>query len=243
MVLKRQNSPAFEEQESDVATATPETPAAGWSSEDAPTPQAPRTAVAAKATNAVATSLRNMNAIKDLKDAYKVQYNSLAQITATQGNFGDRESNTNFGDRVVFELMSYQNQFVISPNDDKAPKDLVRYSDDGITCSDGTDVKEWLSELKGIGWNNARINQRYILVGALISADKTDKFNGSLMQIDLSPKSKDQFDRYILQSAYNIGKGLVTAEDAKILEMRTEIATNSNNQKYTLVKFSTHKPS
>ena len=46
-------------------------------SEDAPTPQR-RTAVATKATNAVATSSRNMNAIKDLKDAYKVQYNSLA---------------------------------------------------------------------------------------------------------------------------------------------------------------------
>ena len=59
------------------------------------------------------------------------------------------------------------------------------------------------------------------------------------MQIDLSPKSKDQFDRYIRSRRYNIGKGLVTAEDAKILEMRTEIATNSNNQKYTLVKFST----
>lgn len=237
MVLKRPNTPTtFEDMETESAVGVAD-----------PKPEAPVStpSVAVAPVGRSALAVRNnedMNAIKNMKNAYTVQYDSLAQILAAQGTFSERESDTNMGSKLVFELMSYQEQFVVSPNDDKAPKELVRYSADGVTCSDGTDVKEHLRHLKDeLNYQNARINQRYILVGALVSAERSKDFDGQLMQIDLSPKSRGQFDRYLIQSAYDIGKGKFTADEAKVLEMTAEVATNGANQKYTLVKFATFK--
>lgn len=239
MVLKRPNTPTtFEAMEAESAVGVAE-----------PTPEVaapvstPTRAVAAVGNTALANrAAGNINAITELKGAYTVQYDSLAQILAAQGTFTERESDTNMGSRLVFELMSYQEQFVVSPNDDKASKELVRYSADGKVCSDGTDVQEHLKHLRDeLNYKNARVNSRYILVGALVSAERTKDFDGQLMQIDLSPKSRGQFDRYRIQSAYDIGKGKFTADESKVLEMTAEVATNGANQKYTLVKFATFK--
>lgn len=237
MVLKRATTPTtFEDMETESAVGVAEPQATAPVS-------TPSVAVAPVGRSALAVrNNEDMNAIKGMKNAYTVQYDSLAQILAAQGTFSERESDTNMGDKLVFELMSYQDQYVVSPNDDKAPKDLVRYSADGITCSDGTDVKEHLLHLKEeLNYKNARVNQRYVLVGALVSAQRSKDFDGQLMQIDLSPKSRGQFDRYLIQSAYDIGKGKFTADEAKVLEMTAEVATNGANQKYTLVKFATFK--
>lgn len=237
MVLKRQPSPAFESEDNgDQVTMinTADQPVA--------TPSVTATAVVPPkpAGKLALQSQHNMDAVKNLKNMYPVNYDSLAQVIAGQGRFSERESKTNLGSELVFELMSYQDQFVVSPNDDKAPKDLVRYSSDGVVCSDGTLVADHLAELKSMNWKNARVNQRYILVGALISAEKSDKFNGTLMQIDLASKSKGQFDRYLIQSAYAIGKGRITEDGAKVVKLVAEVVSNSMNQQYTLVKFFTH---
>lgn len=237
MVLKRPNTPTtFEDMETESAVGVAEPRVTAPVS-------TPSVAVAPVGRSPLAVrNNEDMNAIKGMKNAYTVQYDSLAQILAAQGTFSERESDTNMGSKLVFELMSYQDQYVVSPNDDKASKDLVRYSADGITCSDGTDVKEHLLHLKEeLNYKNARVNQRYVLVGALVSAERSKDFDGQLMQIDLSPKSRGQFDRYLIQSAYDIGKGKFTADEAKVLEMTAEVATNGANQKYTLVKFATSK--
>ena len=182
----------------------------------------------------------NINVVKNLKDQYPVQYDSLAQITASQGRFADRETGTNLGSELLFELLSYQDQYVVSPNDDKAGKELVKYSADGVTCSDGTDVKTYVNDLREMGWKNARVNSRYVIVGALNAAEKSEAFDGLLMQIDLSPKSKSQFDRYLIQSAFDLAKGKITEEQAKLVDIIAEVATNTANQSYTICKFSTH---
>lgn len=182
----------------------------------------------------------NINVVKNLKDQYPVQYDSLAQISAAQGRFTDRESGTNLGTELLFELLSYQDQYVVSPNDDKAPKEVVKYSSDGVTCSDGTDVKTYVNDLREMGWKNARINSRYVIVGALMSAEKTADFDGLLMQIDLSPKSKSQFDRYLIQSAFDLAKGKITEEQAKLVDIVAEVTENAAKQSYTICKFSSH---
>lgn len=182
----------------------------------------------------------NINVVKNLKDQYPVQYDSLAQISATQGRFTDRESGTNLGTELLFELLSYQDQYVVSPNDDKAPKDVVKYSSDSVTCSDGTDVKTYVNDLREMGWKNARINARYVIVGALVQAEKTADFDGLLMQIDLSPKSKSQFDRYLIQSAFDLAKGKITEEQAKLVDIVAEVTENAAKQSYTICKFSSH---
>ena len=210
----------------------------------APTPAAsPSAPPAAKVLGALAVtpSSEDIKAVTSLKNAHEVQYDSLTNITATQGRFADRDSNTNMGAEIVFELLSYQDQTVVTPNDDKAPKDLVRYSANGVTCSDGTSCTQHLADLKELGYTKARMNSRYILVGALSAAEKTDKFDGQLMQIDLSPKSKGQFDRYLIQSAFDLSRGKITGEQAKVLTLTAEVATNADGKTYTLVKFATYK--
>ena len=190
---------------------------------------------------AVTPSSEDIKAVTSLKNAHEVQYDSLTNITATQGRFADRDSNTNMGSEIVFELLSYQDQTVVTPNDNAAPKDLVRYSADGVTCSDGTPCVQHLADLKELGYTKARINSRYILVGSVNTAEKTDKFDGQLMQIDLSPKSKGQFDRYLIQSAFDLSRGKITGEQAKVLTLTAEVAYNADKKDYTLVKFATYK--
>jgi hypothetical protein len=141
----------------------------------------------------------------------------------------------------LFELLSYQEQFVVTPNDNKATKDVVRYSADGVTCSDGTDVKQHLADLRELGWVNARVNARYIIVGSLLAAEKSDAMDNTLVQIDLSPKSRSQFDRYIIQSFYDLAKGNITEEQARVLDLSANVTKNSKGDIYTIVKFATHK--
>ena len=61
------------------------------------------------------------------------------------------------------------------------------------------------------------------------------------MQIDLSPKSKGQFDRYLIQSAFDLSRGKITGEQAKVLTLTAEVAYNADKKDYTLVKFATYK--
>ena len=216
----------------DAAQVTPEKTAAVA----APATKSP--ALQAKP-QALALNSADIAVVKNLKGAFHVAYDSLTSLQATQGRLVERESAKPLGAWADFELMSYQDQYVVSPNDDKAPKEHVRYSEDGIVCSDGTDVKAHLADLKELGYANARVNARYVVVGAILGAEKSDHLNGTLAQIDLSPKSKAQFDRYQVQSAYDLAKGKITAQQAVRVRMTAEVATNAAKQSYTLVKFAT----
>lgn len=195
------------------------------------------TAVAPKTSTAVAPAQKfNMDALGSYKDALRVDYNTLAQMTAQQGNIMDRESGTVLGDTVVFTLLSYQDSYVVRPGDDNAPDDLVRYSDDGVTCSDGTDVKEHIEALKAAGFPKAARKERVVVVGAVQSAAKTDKFNDTLVQFDLSPASRVQWKRYLANAAYQIGVGKATPESVTRVKASTQL-TKADSNTFTLVTF------
>ena len=260
MVLKRKAPAEFEPQQTTAVQepaaqpgAKPPVPdSAPWTEEEAAAAPAATTAVAPAKTAALVTAPKqghlvaaqvpkvNMNHVKELKDKFTVQYDSLAQLQASQGQFMDRESGLSLGAELLFELLSFQEQFVVTPNDNRATKEVVRYSSDGITCSDGTDVKQHLADLRELGWANARVNARYIIVGSLLAAEKTDSMDGTLVQIDLSPKSRSQFDRYLIQSAYDLAKGLITEAQSTVLDLTAQVAKNAKGDIYTVVKFNTH---
>lgn len=260
MVLKRKAPAEFEPQQTTAVQepaaqpgAKPTVPdSAPWTEEEAAAIPAATPAVAPAKTAALVTAPKqghlvaaqvpkvNMNHVKELKDKFTVQYDSLAQLQASQGQFMDRESGLSLGAELLFELLSFQEQFVVTPNDNRATKEVVRYSSDGITCSDGTDVKQHLADLRELGWANARVNARYIIVGSLLAAEKVDSMNGTLVQIDLSPKSRSQFDRYLIQSAYDLAKGLITEAQSTVLDLTAQVAKNAKGDIYTVVKFNTH---
>ena len=197
------------------------------------------TAIAEAKTSAIAVATKVDPRVMDqYKDAMKVEYNTLNQVIATNGNFVDRETKTVLGDTVVFTLLSFQDSFVVSPNDDNAADNIVRYSDDGITCSDGTDVKAHLAFLKENGFPKASLKQRAVVVAAIESAVKTDKFNGQLVQFDLSPSSRTMWKRYTANVAYALSIGTTTAEKASRVKAETVIQQSGTNT-FTQVQFST----
>lgn len=225
--------------ESDDDTPAVQQPVATEAVAAEPVAAAAKTAVAVKSTAevAVAQPKTNMRVLDSFKDAMPVEYNTLEQIIANQGNFQERESKTNMGDTLVFELLSYQSSFVVSPNDDTAPDDVVRYSMDGVVCSDGTMVQEHLEWLHDNGFPTASLKERAVVVAAIESAAKTDKFNGTLMQIDLSPASRTMWNRFLVNAAYGLKVGKYTEDSVKRIKAETSIAQGKGNNTYTKVSF------
>lgn len=209
-----------------TAAATATTPA-----EAAPTANVPTV----QATGAVALRAAK-GAFEAFRDALRVDYNTLDQIIASNGNFVERENKTVLGDTVTFDLLSFQDSFVVSPEDDKAPKETVRYSDDGLVCSDGTDVKEHLDWLRASGYPKARLKQRVVVVGAITSAAKTEKFNGQLVQFDLSPASRTMWQRFVANVTYGLTTGRITQEQASKVKAEAQLKSRGS-ETYTVAAF------
>lgn len=176
------------------------------------------------------------NPLDVLKNALRVEYNTLESIIANQGNFMSRETKKSLGDEIVFELLSFQDSFVVSPSDDKAPSEVMRYSDDGLTCSDGTSVQEHLHWLKTNGYPKAALKQRTVVVGAIEKTAKAGDFVGTLVQLDLSPASRVHWNRYMANAAFMVRAGRYTAEQLLKVKATTETAVNGTNT-YTLARF------
>ena len=220
-----------------------ENPDAGTAAVATPAPAATPTPVTAVATThpagAVVVASTAINPFAEMKNAYTVDYNTLAQLLASNGNFMTKEDNILLGDTVVLQLMSFQDNWVVSPGaDTDEARKLVRYSNDGINTKDGEDIAQYISDLKAAGYNKAYLSKRVILVGALLDAGKAPQLNETLMQIDLAPTSKSLYERHVIQSAFDVGRGKKTAEQVSKIRMTAKVTKNSASQIYTQVAFS-----
>lgn len=224
----------FESDDSDMVTAS--ATAADKATGTAEV-KAEQSLVAAKSSS-LATSMRSsQDAIGAYKDALRVDYNTLDQLIASNGNFIDRESKTVLGDRVDFDLLSFQDSYVITPGDDKAPKEHLRYSEDGKTCSDGTTVVDHLAALRSLGYDKAAVKQRVVVVGAIIAAAKTDKFNGKLVQFDMSPASRTQWQRFVANATYALTTGRLSQEAFSKVRAEANVKSSKDND-FTVANFS-----
>lgn len=224
-------APAFENPDAGTAAVATPAPAA------AATPT-PVTAIATQQVNAVATTSASINPFAEMKNAYTVDYNTLAQLMATNGNFMAKEDGAMLGDKIVLQLMSFQDNWVVSPGSDTdEAKKLVRYSNDGINTKDGEDIAQYIADLKAAGYNKAYLSKRVIIVGALVDAGKLPAMVDTLVQIDVAPNSKALFDRYTIQSAFDVGRGKVTKEQAGKIQLTAKVTKNGAGQIYTQVTF------
>jgi hypothetical protein len=232
---KPKTTPAFEDPDAgDTTVADAHVETATTADQDRPK----TTALAAASSRAVGSPVGNSRVIDSLKNSIRVDYNTLAQVQAVQGAFIDKETEDSLGDTITVELLSWQDSFVCSPNSDDAEKELVKFSDDGITSKDGTDMLAHLAELKAQGFEKARISQRVVLVGALLAAQKDQTLVGSLIQLDLPPTGKTQFDRYNANCLWGIKTGKLTEDAAKTIKMDAKIAKGTGTIRYTVVNFS-----
>lgn len=197
--------------------------------------QAPR-ALAAPANTAAAVISQNV--LAGMKDAFRVDYDSLPGIGASQGTFTLKADDEDIGNEIKLQLISYQASHVASPNDTKADIELVKYSDDGITSRDGVNLAAHIEDLKAQGYKNAKIAHRVILVGELVAAAKeTDKI-GELVMIDLPDSGRRAFNTFTLQASYAVARGRKTPEEASLLTLKAVPEKTRNGDKYTKVAIS-----
>ena len=213
------------EQDTTVAETTNETPkAAVRESREVAVPK----------TTAVGStrSTKLVNVLEDLKDSLKVDYNTLPNLQINQGNWLLREGKKPLGDVVDFELLSYQDQWVISPGTDgDEAAEFVRYSNDGVTTSMGENCNDYVNQLHNADYPNAAMKQRCVLVLNLLAVSKkgNEALLDTLYQVDLPPSSKSKFDAYRAQASFHVARGKKTADQAVVMKSSVSVVSKGNN--------------
>ena len=236
MALNKANTNAtaatFESEEKDETMTQDTAPA---TEQAAPT----TTALAAPRTSALATanSVVKMNVISALKDTFRVEFDSLPGIGASQGTFNLKADDTDIGAEISIQLLSYQESWTVGPNDTKADVELVKYSDDGVTSRDGINLLAHVEDLKAQGYGKAKIAHRVILVGELLATAKDCDKVGELVMVDLPDSGRRAFNTYVLQASYAVAKGRKTTEEAAVLKLKAVPEKTKSGEKYTKVAF------
>jgi hypothetical protein len=241
---------AFEEEGAQPAAVQE---AAAPAANDEAKPAATGTAVAPKASVTALTrpGKAPLALFEGLKDAMpRLDFGVLPRIVANAGVFQDRSNNNaNLGDTIVVELVSFNDEFVLTPGVDNADaKELVAYSADGLTVDgDGRSCEEYLRFLReDQSYETAKMKQYTQLVGLLLEAKKGDKavpteLIESLVLVSLSPQSKKNFDGFRVQEAVKVrlGKRAVPSEDgndgSNVLVLSTEARSDGKNS-WTVIK-------
>lgn len=195
------------------------------------------------APGALAVKMAAADPFKKLENAIKVDYNTLDRIMVNNGNVINKETKGLMGDTCVLELISIQKNFVMSPGgekDDEEALEFLKYSDDGVHCRDTGELLATYQQaaIKG-GYPKARIVERLILVGMVEDAGKlSDSMNGNLVQLDLAPRSKANFEKHRISVAFRIGKGLQKPEGAERVKITCDVQNKGSNT-WTDALFST----
>lgn len=208
----------------------------------AATPSASRE-VAAPAAGSLAVRMSAADPFKKLENAIHVDYNTLDRIMVNNGNVINKETKGLMGDTAVLELISIQKHWVMSPggkSDDEESLAFLKYSDDGVTVRDtGEPLAKYRDLAIEAGYEQARIVERLILVGEMVDAGKqAATMNGSLVQLDLAPRSKANFEKHRISTAYRVGKGLLAAEGAERVKITCDVQNKGPNT-WTDALFST----
>jgi hypothetical protein len=239
MVLKAKNTDAIPAFESDDNTAVADTPA----TESQAAASAEATTAIAKASAGAMAAHQPMKkaqaAFAEYEDALpEVDFGTFPRITADLGGFEmDKEV---IGDTIKVEMMSWNNRYVVTPNvDNKEANGLVKYSNDGVTLSDGSGitVQEYLNTLKTVhGYTDASVKTYMDLTGLLVSkgSEEIPEDEQVVVQVQLSPQSVKQFNGYrITKGVFEARKGVQTGNVLTLKRERNEY----NGKKFAYISF------
>lgn len=143
------------------------------------------------------------------KNAGRVTFDQFETLILQGAGILKRDGLAFVATELNFRLMSWQDSYLISAGNDSAPKDLLRFSDDGITTTEGEDVREYVNELRASGWPKASCQQRAIVVGSYESGAKPGMLEeDQIFKLDLSPQSRAAFAEYqvLCQNKQFLGK-------------------------------------
>lgn len=199
------------------------------------------TAVAAKASGgAVVSSIAKANPYLALKNAIRVDYNTLPALMATSGGIQYKKTKKMMGDTVGLELISIQDHWVMSPGGDSNDEEslqYLKYSDDGVLTRDGESMADAVVAAKKAGYEKAAIKKRLILVGAIFDGGKMPELVGDVVQIDCAPNTANNFNQHQISTAFKVGKGMMSAEGALMLKLMADVK-DENKRQWTELLFS-----
>ncbi|WP_454735433.1 hypothetical protein [Cupriavidus necator] len=230
MALKRNPNASFEDTGADATVV--ETTVANDAVEQACEPAVASPAAKVTATTAIAKAQAGALAapaqriapvLTDLKDAVRVDWDTLERLVAGTGTI-DNGDGKSVGTWIKMTLMSFQDTYEVVPGDqsDEAKK-LVRYSEDGVNLREsGTTVNQYLDELREQGYDKAALKHKNILVGILDETEKPSDLVGEVIQISLSPQSRKTFERYRLTRTAKVNMGRATAEGSEVIKITAE---------------------
>lgn len=199
-------------------------------------------ALAMPTNSAVAKIAEAKGVISALKDALRVDWDTLTRLKFNTGAIKSADGKTNFGEWIEFDLLSFQDNWMISPGKDTdEARELVRYSDDGVHIKGSGELcSDYIAELKKLGYENARLSQRLVLVASLINCDKDAQVEeDALFQIDAPPTTRSNFERYTNQAAFDMAKGKVQPADICRIRAAVQGETQKrSNKDYSTLVFS-----
>jgi hypothetical protein len=190
----------------------------------------------------VAVAKAMVNPLEPLKNAFFCEFDTLRSLKISSGNLVDNQTSKPLGDTVGLELLSYQDQWVVSPGvEGDEGKEHVRYSDDGKTTSKGEDCAAYLEQLKSSGYPEAKTSKRTVICGSLFDIGEKGRktlpeIQDCLVQISLAPTSKAGFDRYMMDQAFRIGKGLIQPEGADRIKIEC-VPASKGDKDWTIATF------
>lgn len=221
------------------STATPTAAFEPMTGGPAPTEQSSSTSVsvASPAAGALTVAARqDSQVVASLKNSMPLEYDTFKGIVIEKGFFAEKGSTESLGNEIILSLLSWQDLYVCTPKDTDAVAELVRYSEDGVTATDGTSMVEHLQMLKEAGYSKARVEHRIVLAGGLEKCEKPTNLLDKPVIVNLSPSNRKAFIQYQGESAYAILKGKRSREDALLVKMTATVAKYEKNT-YGLVAF------
>lgn len=166
-----------------------------------------------------------------------IEFGTLPMVKASQGALvceGD-----SLGKRIEFIVVSFNDKFAVTPNENNADSSYCKFSYDNVELSDGTGttVKEHIAYLQEEGYDKA-CSKRYLeVVGILEDSDEDHDEIGNMVVLNLSPMSVKQFERYRLQSTVKIKQGKLEESQVNDLVVTAKTQTFGSNT-FTIMTFS-----
>lgn len=169
-------------------------------------------------------------ALSDLKEAFRVDWDTFKRLVAGLGSIDDEDEN-DLGSWIEMHLFSWQYNWEVVPgSQDEEAKKHLGYSSDGETIdATGISVADHLDHLRSIGYDKASVKQKLVLVGSLVASEKPSALVGETVQFSLAPQSRKTFERYCFDRTVKArlsGSPVEGAERIRITAYKKVTGTN-----------------
>lgn len=180
-----------------------------------------------------ATDLMKEMLYSGLENGFVVEFGTLPRLLASNGCIMDGEDNS-LGTWITGQVLSWNKRWTITPGSNDAPDNLVAFSMDNEVLDDGSGVTvaQYLAELKK-DWPNAASKEYLDVIFNLQEAEKESGHVGGMVQLQMSPTSRKDFDAFRLQVSFKVANGLVEIDQTNHIKFGIRVVTNKNKNTWT----------